>query len=385
MNTIPYMTQQSQPRIGILGGGQLGRMIIQEALSYNIDIHILDPDPRAPCHQIASSFQCGNITDYHTVIAFGTDKDILSVEIENVNIEALETLQQQGKKIFPQPNILRIIKDKGLQKQFLVEHNFPTAPFVLVNNREDIQQQCAFLPAVNKVRTGGFDGRGVAILHSANDLSQAFDSPGILEKWIPFTKELSVIVARNQDKQTATFPVVECEFNSSSNLVELLFSPADISQEIERQAQEIAVKIIESLDMNGLLAVEFFLTNDNQLLVNEIAPRPHNSGHHTIECNYTSQFGQYLRSILNLPLGSTDTILPGVMINLVGEPQHSGQVNIVGINEAMQQKGVFVHLYGKNETKPNRKMGHITVMHENIQEAKRIARKLMQTVKVIAK
>jgi len=371
-------------KIGILGGGQLGQMIIQEAISYNIDIHILDNDPQAPCKSIATSFQQGNITDYQTVMHFGADKDIVSVEIENVNIEALEELQKQGKKIFPQPHILKIIKDKGLQKQFLVDNQFPTSPFFLVENVTDIQKHSSFLPAVNKVRTGGFDGRGVAILHTKNDLSSAFDAPGILEKWIPFTKELSVIVARNENKQIATFPVVECEFNPKSNLVEYLFSPASIDQKTENKALKIAVEIIEALDMIGLLAVEFFLTNDNQLLVNELAPRPHNSGHHTIEGNYTSQFEQYLRAILNLPLGNTDHILPSVMINLVGEEGHSGKVKIQGIQEALQEKGVFFHLYGKKETKPNRKMGHITVMNKNMEEAKKTARKLLEKVKIIS-
>jgi len=382
-NNINWTTI-SRKKIGILGGGQLGRMLIQEAISYDIDIHILDKDPKAPCKNIATSFKCGKITDYDTVIEFGLDKDILSVEIENVNVEALEKLQQMGKQVFPQPEVLRTIKDKGLQKQFLLDNNFPSAPFFLVENIEDIKKHIDFLPAVNKLRTGGFDGRGVSILHNKKDLPLAFDKPGILEKWIPFTKELSVIVARNENKQTATFPIVECEFNPQSNLVEFLFSPANVSKEIELSAKNIAIDIIEKLDMVGLLAVEFFLTQDEQLLVNEIAPRPHNSGHHTIEANETSQFGQLLRSILNLPLGNTQTILPSVMINLVGEETYSGEVKIVGLEDALRQKGVFIHLYGKKETKPDRKMGHITILNENIEEAKGIAKKLMTTIKIIS-
>jgi len=373
-----------QQKIGILGGGQLGRMIIQHAISLNIDIHILDNDPQAPCKNIATSFQHGDINDYNTVLNFGVDKDILSVEIENVNVEALETLQQMGKKVFPQPQVLRTIKDKGLQKQFLVENNFPTAQFFIVDNLKDIESHTDFFPAVNKLRTGGFDGRGVALLHTTKDINLAFDAPGILEKRIPFTKELAVIVARNENKQIKTFPIVECQFSPKSNLVELLFSPANVSEEIEQRAKKLAKDIIQKLDMVGILAVEFFLTEDNKLIVNELAPRPHNSGHHTIEANYTSQFEQFLRAILNLPLANTQTLMPSVMINLIGEENQYGRANIIGLEHILQQKGVFLHLYGKKETKPNRKMGHITIIHENIEEAKNIAKKLMKTTKIVA-
>lgn len=376
--------EKKNQNLGILGGGQLGRMIIQEAISYNIDIHILDNDPNAPCSSIATTFQTGPITDYDTVLKFGEDKDILSVEIENVSIEALEELERKGKKVFPQPHVLRIIKDKGLQKQFYVDNNLPTAPFLLVKDLEDLKANAHFLPAANKLRTGGYDGKGVVLLRSEEDAEKGFDAPGILEKFVPFSKELSVIVARNERKETVAYPVVECEFNPQLNLVEFLFAPADISPETEERAKQIAVDVINRLDMVGILAVEFFLLENGELLINEIAPRPHNSGHHTIECNYTSQFEQYLRAILNLPLGSTDIILPGVMINLLGADGYTGLASFEGMEEAMQQKGVFFHLYGKKETKPFRKMGHVTVALKSIDEAKQIARNLISSIKVIS-
>jgi 5-(carboxyamino)imidazole ribonucleotide synthase len=372
-------------KLGILGGGQLGRMFIQEAISYNVDVHILDGDVNAPCKNIATTFQVGSITDYETVLAFGADKDVISVEIENVSIEALEELERQGKKVFPQPRVLKIIKDKGLQKQFYADNGLPTAPFLLVQDKKEVESNTNFLPAAHKLRTGGYDGRGVVLLKSESDLSQAFDAPGVLEQFVPFAKELSVIVARNEQKQTVAYPVVECEFSPTLNLVEFLFAPASISPEIEEKAKNIALQVIEKLDMVGILAVEMFLLENGDILINEVAPRPHNSGHHTIECNYTSQFEQHMRSILNMPLGATDIVLPGVMINLLGAPGHTGNAFVEGMEKAMQQKGVYFHLYGKKETKPHRKMGHITVALTDLEEAKVIARNLLQKIKVVAR
>lgn len=371
-------------KLGLLGGGQLGRMIIQEAISYNIDVHVLDGDPNAPCKSVAATFQAGSITDYDTVLRFGQDKDVLTVEIENVSIEALEELEKQGKKVFPQPHVLRIIKDKGLQKQFYTDNGLPTAPFILVSDLNELKQNIGFLPAANKLRTGGYDGKGVVLINSREDIENGFDAPGVLEKLIPFSKELSVIVARNENRETVAYPVVECEFNPQLNLVEFLFAPADVSPEIQERAKKIAVDVINKLDMIGILAVEFFLLDSGELLINEIAPRPHNSGHHTIECNYTSQFEQHLRAVLNFPLGSTDIILPGVMINLLGEAGYTGKATFEGMEEAMKQKGVYIHLYGKNETKPFRKMGHVTIALPEIEKAKQIAKKLIDSIKVIS-
>lgn len=371
-------------KLGIIGGGQLGRMFIQEAINYDVSVHILDGDIAAPCKTIATTFTHGVITDYDAVYNFGLDKDILTVEIENVSIEALEALEKMGKAVFPQPRVLKIIKDKGLQKQFYKDHQLPTADFVFIENKAELNTYHDFFPGVQKMRTGGYDGKGVQILKSINETAKGFDVPSILEKMIPFTKELSVIVARNQAGEIAVYPTVECEFSPTANLVEFLFAPAEISKEIETKAQQLAVEIITKLDMVGILAVEYFLLENGELLINEIAPRPHNSGHHTIECNYTSQFEQHLRAIMNLPLGNTDIILPGVMINLLGEEGFEGNAIYQGMEEVMQEKGVYIHLYGKKTTKSNRKMGHLTVALPSLEEAKTKARAAKEKLKIIA-
>lgn len=357
----------SNYRLGILGGGQLGRMIIQEALNLDIDIHILEPDPNAPCAKIASTFTCGSITDYTSVYDFGKKMDSLSVEIENVNIEALYQLEKEGVRVYPQPRVLELIKDKGLQKEFYRQAGIPTAPFKLLQANTDTQELEQNLPCVQKLRTGGYDGKGVQILRTKAELSKAFTEASVVEELIPFTKELSVIVARNESGEMVTYPVVECEFNDA-NLVEFLFAPANISADIEDKARALAMKIITELDMVGLLAVELFLTANNELLVNEIAPRPHNSGHHTIECNACSQFQQHIRTVLNLPLGSTEIISAGAMLNITGEEGFSGPAHFENYEELLKQKGIHLHLYGKANTKPNRKMGHITITGSDITE-----------------
>jgi 5-(carboxyamino)imidazole ribonucleotide synthase len=371
-------------RLGILGGGQLGRMFIQEAINYDVHVHSLDPDPNAPCKSIAHEFTVGSLTDYETVLAFGKDKDVITIEIENVNIEALSLLEKEGKKVFPQPHIIKTIQDKGLQKVFYTENNIPTAPFKLIEDKSDLINNSSNFPFVQKMRTGGYDGKGVQIIRNEADYTKAFETPSIIEEMIPFSKELSVIVARNEKGETQVYPTVECEFNPEANLVEFLFSPADISTEIENKACEIAIDVINKLGMVGILAVEFFLLEDGSLLVNEIAPRPHNSGHHTIECNITSQFEQHMRSVLNMPLGSTKMIHPGVMINLVGEENFEGDVYYEGINDIIALEGVKVHLYGKNKTKSFRKMGHITIFDEHIDLAKTKARQVQKMIKVKA-
>ena len=370
-------------RIGLLGGGQLGRMLLQDAIDLNIHLHCLDPDKNAPCAKIAHSFTVGSLTDYETVINFGKDKHLISVEIENVNVDALKELEKSGVKVFPQPHILELIQDKGLQKQFYQEHQIPTAPFVLIENKAELLENATF-PIVHKLRKGGYDGRGVNVLKSKEDSENSFDSPSILEEKIPFVKELSVIVARNEKGQTKTFPAVECEFNPEANLVEFLFAPAEISAEIEKQAADLAIDVIEKLGMVGLLAVEFFLDENGNLLVNEIAPRPHNSGHHTIECNVTSQFAQHLRAILNLPLGSTEILQAGAMINLLGEKGFEGKVIYDGINQALEIEGVYPHIYGKETTKPFRKMGHVTITDSAIEKVKAKAKKVQGLIKVIS-
>lgn len=370
--------------LGMIGGGQLGRMFIQESTNFDVQVHVLDPDENAPCKSLATSFTKGSLTDYEAVLNFGADKDVITVEIENINIEALEVLESQGKKVFPQPNVLRIIQDKGLQKEFYKENNIPTADFFLIQNESEINQYISSFPLMQKMRKGGYDGKGVQPLRQTADLEKAFTVPSILEKMIPFEKELSVIVARNEKGETAVYPTVECEFSPVANLVEFLFSPAAVSENVEEEARKIAIDVIEKLGMVGLLAVEFFLLKDGSLLVNEIAPRPHNSGHHTIECNVTSQFEQHMRSILNLPLGSTRMIQNGVMINLLGEEGYEGSAFYQGLEEVISIDGVKVHLYGKETTKSFRKMGHITVGNPSLDEAKKIARKVQNIIKIIA-
>ncbi len=370
-------------RLGILGGGQLGRMLIQEAISYDIHVHIMENDENAPSSGIATTFTKGDITNYEDVLAFGKDMDVITVEIENVNIEALYDLEKSGVKVYPQPRVLEIIKDKGAQKEFYQKNAIPTSAFQLLEADENQEVLRSKIPFVHKMRTGGYDGKGVQIIRSENDLINCFTAPSIAEDVVPFEKELSVIVARNERGETAVYPTVECEFNDA-NLVAYLFSPADIDQKIEEKATEIAIDVINKLEMVGILAVELFLTKDGSILVNEVAPRTHNSGHHTIECNVTSQFEQHMRAVLNMPLGSTELIRFGVMLNLIGSEGYSGDVVYEGMDTILMSPGVHPHIYGKATTKPNRKMGHITVSAASMQEAKRIAEKIKNSVRVIA-
>ena len=381
------MQQYIQPdkiRIGVLGGGQLGRMMIQSAINLNLPVCCLDPDPNAPCKHIATEFNVGSLNDFDTVYAFGQDKDVISIEIENVNVEALKKLQSEGKKVFPQPEIIELIQDKGLQKLFYQENNIPSPAFFLIKDKSDITQYASAFPFFQKLRTGGYDGKGVVKLNSADQLDAAFDAPSVLETLIDFDKEISVIVARNERGDINCFPAVECAFNPEANLVEFLFSPANINEDIEKQAVEIAVNIATKLNIVGILAVEMFVTKQGKVLVNEIAPRAHNSGHHSIEGNVTSQFEQHIRAIINLPLGDTGIVRPAVMINLLGEKGHEGAARYEGLDEALGQSGVYVHLYGKAMTKPFRKMGHITVTDKNIDEATRKAIALKNLVKIVS-
>ena len=370
------------PILGVLGGGQLGRMLIQSAINYNQDIHILDPDPNAPCKDIAQQFTVGSLKDFDAVYAFGKDCDLITVEIEAVNTDALQKLADEGKKVYPQPHLLALIQDKRKQKQFYLEHDIPTAEFILTENKAEVFANTTFLPAVNKLGKEGYDGRGVQVLRTATDLDLAFDAPGLLEKLIDFDKEIAVTVARNERGEIVAYPAVECAFHPTANLVEFLFAPAGISPEIEKKAQAIAKDLILKLDLVGILAVELFVTRTGEVLVNEIAPRPHNSGHHTIEANFTSQFEQHLRAVMNWPLGNTALRCPAAMINLLGEPGYEGAVQVEGLDEALAEKGVYIHLYGKKHTKPFRKMGHVTLLGEDIQEVKDKAQRIKALIKI---
>jgi len=375
--------QPQQYKIGILGGGQLGKMLIQSAVNYNLNIAVLDDDANAPCRGI-SQFTKGSLTDYDTVYKFGRDKDIITIEIENVNTEALKALEKDGKKIYPQPEIIELIQDKGLQKMFYQRNNIPSADFFLIESSEQIVKYSGFFPFFQKLRKGGYDGKGVAKLTDPGNLANAFNMPSVLERLVDFDKEISVIVARNANGETKCFPVVECEFSPQANLVEFLFSPANIKKNIEKEAYATAIKLAEKLGIIGLLAVEFFLTKSGELLVNEIAPRPHNSGHHTIEANVVSQFEQHWRAILNLPLGDTSVIKPGVMVNLLGEPGYEGPARYSGMEDVLKFAGVYVHLYGKLETRPFRKMGHVTVVDEDMVKARQKAKTVKALLKIIS-
>ncbi|MDR6782539.1 5-(carboxyamino)imidazole ribonucleotide synthase [Pedobacter africanus] len=376
--------QISDLKLGILGGGQLGRMLIQEGINYNLTTLVLDPDTDAPCKHLANYFECGSITDFDTVYNFGKKADIITIEIEKVNIEALEQLEKEGKQVFPQSRVIRLIQDKGIQKQFFKENNIPTAPFQLVNTRDDIRSSSFAFPYILKQRKDGYDGKGVMKISSAADIEQSFDAPCLIEEMIDFEKEVAVIVCRNPNGDMKTFPMVEMEFNPEANLVEFLISPSTYPESLQNKAEVIAKNIASSLNITGLLAVEMFVTRDGELLVNELAPRPHNSGHQTIEGNYVSQFNQHLRAIFNLPLGDTRSISNAVMINLLGEKNHNGVAKYQGLEKIMAIDGVYVHLYGKKYTKPFRKMGHITVVDQNRDSAIQKANYVKNTLKVIS-
>jgi len=371
--------------IGILGGGQLGRMLIQGAIDLNLKIHVLDPSAEAPARPYAHSFTQGSLTDYDTVMAFGENLDLITVEIENVNTEALAALKEQGKTVYPDPDHLKLIQDKREQKQFYEQHGLPTPPFVLVENQAEVIAHKHRLPAVNKLGKAGYDGRGVQIIRTEADLEKAFDEPGLLEDLIPFEKEIAVLVARNADGQTITYPVVEMVFHPVHNLVEYLFSPADLSVLQAVQAKELAVSVVEKMEYVGLMAVEMFFTKEGTFLINEVAPRPHNSGHHTIRACQTSQYEQHLRAILGLPLGETEQMIPAAMLNLLGEPGHTGPTHYQGMEEALALPGVYPHIYGKAETRPFRKMGHVTLLDKDPTNLQKRAREVGNLLKVVTK
>jgi 5-(carboxyamino)imidazole ribonucleotide synthase len=372
-------------KIGILGGGQLGKMLIQSALDLDLEIHSLDGESESPCSKIAHYFTQGSITDYQTVYNWGKDLDVITIEIENVSVEALHDLQKLGKKVFPQPEVIEIIKDKVIQKQFFKDNGIATADFVIVNNQTEISNHISFLPAVNKLGVGGYDGKGVQILRNEADIEKGFEGRGILEKLIDFEKELAVIIARSESGKISAFPVVEMVFHPEANLVEYLFSPASISPEIETKAIELAKMTAEKIGIVGLLAVELFLTKDGEVLVNEVAPRPHNSGHQTQKGNFTSQFDQHLRAILDLPFGNTDNIMPSAMVNLLGEAGYEGAVKYKGLERILSVENIFPFFYGKKITKPYRKMGHVTILDSDFDKLTEKVNFVKENLKVISK
>lgn len=376
----------SNLKLGIIAGGQLGKMIIQEASKWDIRTFVLDPDEHCPAGSIATGVVTGNPRDFDSVYQFGKQVDLLTFEIENIHIGALRQLKAEGLKIVPDPEILALIQDKGLQKEFYHKHGLPTASYRLCANKEEILRAVSTghltCPFVQKLRKGGYDGRGISVIQGECELENLLDGASVIEDKVRIDKEIAVIAARNKRGETKCFPTVEMVFNRRVNLVEKLICPADINGETMREAERIASRLIESLGMSGLLAVEFFLDDKGDLFINEVSPRPHNSGHHTIESVMTSQFEQHLRAILNLPLGSTHLKMPAVMLNLLGAQGHSGPVKYEGLTESLAIAGVKIHVYGKKLTKPFRKMGHVTILSQNRHEAVEKADKVQQLIKV---
>jgi len=373
----------SSLKMGVIAGGQLGKMLIQEASQWDIATHILDPDEACSARSVASVYVKGDFTDFNDVYNFGKQVDILTFELENVNIEALQKLKAEGLKIVPDPDILALIQDKGLQKEFYAKHDLPTSPFICCEESEitdALERGELVYPFVQKLRKGGYDGRGVSLIHSSKD--ELLKGTSMCEQKVDIEKEIAVIAARNSADEVRCFPAVEMIFNDKTNLVEEIFCPADITSEQATQAQTLAVKIIRDLDMVGLLAVEFFIDKEGKILINEVAPRPHNSGHHTIDSMVTSQHKQLLRAILDLPLGSTEMMKKSVMLNLLGEPGYEGPVYYEGFEECMAIEGVKIHLYGKKETRPSRKMGHVTILSDSLDHALNKAQEVKRLLKV---
>ena len=375
--------------LGILGGGQLGKMLLSETLKYDIRTIVLDPSAEAPARFGCHAFFQGDLMDYDTVYQFGKQADLLTFEIENVNVDALERLEQEGVKVYPTPASLRIIQDKGAQKAFYKAHEIPTAPFEAFDSPSLLAAAVAegrwTYPFVWKSTRFGYDGNGVKIVRNLQDLHALPEGPCIAEQCAEINKELAVIVARSPKGEVVTYPMVEMEFHPEANQVEYVLCPARIAETISSQARKIALQVAEAFGSIGLLAVELFLTKEGEIWVNEVAPRPHNSGHYSIEASYTSQFEQHLRAILDLPLGSTESKVAGVMVNLVGAESYAGDVIYEHIEDVLSLPGVTPHIYGKRQTRPFRKMGHITITHPDIEQARSLAQTVKKTIKVISR
>ena len=375
-------------KLGILGGGQLGKMLLTETRKFDITTFVLDPSNEAPAQFGATKFFVGSLLDYETVYQFGKMCDAITIEIENVNLDALEKLEEEGHIVYPSPKTLRLIQNKGKQKDFYVENNIPTSKhqrFVDLNDlKKALEKDELEFPFVWKCAQFGYDGNGVKICRSTMDLLHLPEVECIAEEMVPFKNELAVIVARNANGEVKTYPVVEMEFHPEANQVEYVICPARIDEKVAQLAIEIALQVSKAFNHIGLLAVEMFQTENDDILVNEAAPRPHNSGHHTIEASYTSQFENHLRSVLNLPLGNTDSKVAGIMVNLVGEEGFSGPVIYENIEKIMAIDGVTPHIYGKKETRPFRKMGHVTIVNEDMAAARKIAEEVKNSIRVIS-
>ena len=376
-------------KLGILGGGQLGKMLLFDTRKFDIQTYVLDPSDEAPCKIACNQFFKGDLMDFETVYHFGKQVDVLTFEIELVNIEALEKLEQEGIKVYPSPKTLKLIQNKGIQKDFYTHNNIPTADYKRFSNltalKAEVEKNPIQMPFVWKCTEFGYDGNGVKIIRAIADLDTLPNVECIAEQMVPFKNELSVIVARNASGEIKTYPVVEMEFHPEANQVEYVICPARIDHAVAEKARAIALTVSEKFNHVGLLAVEMFQTTNDDILVNEVAPRPHNSGHHTIEASFTSQFEQHLRAVLDLPLGNTDSKVAGIMVNLVGEEGFSGDVIYENIEKIMTWDGVTPHIYGKKQTRPFRKMGHVTIANQDLNEARRIAEEVKNTIRVISK
>jgi 5-(carboxyamino)imidazole ribonucleotide synthase len=369
------------PKIGILGGGQLGRMLLQAAANYPVETFAMENDPECPAAHLCHHFVIGDITDFNNVYNFGKGLDALTIEIESVNVEALQKLEEEGVRIFPRPSALATIKNKILQKKFYESINVPSPSFVITQNRPELNHHAAFFPAVHKIAMGGYDGRGVAIIKNEKDITNGFDAPSVLEKLVDIKKEISLIVAINELKEAAFYPPVEMIFNKDLNLLQYQLSPAAMGEKTLWKAEAIALSVVRNLGSAGIFAVEMFIDREDNVWVNETAPRVHNSGHHTIEASYCSQFDMLWRILLGYPLGNTKAILPSAMINIIGEEGFSGKVIYEGLNEVLKIENAFVHLYGKAQTRPGRKMGHVTIVSNSIQDLTHKANIISRTLK----
>jgi 5-(carboxyamino)imidazole ribonucleotide synthase len=371
-------------KVGILGGGQLGRMLLQAAANYQVETHVLENDDECPAAHLCRYFIKGDIRDFETVYRFGKNLDAITIEIENVNIDALEKLESEGIKIYPKPSVLRIIKNKVLQKQYYKDNGIPTAEFAILQSNKEIQHHQHLLPAVQKLAEGGYDGRGVQIIETGASSDLGFDAHSVLEKKVKIKKEIAVIIAVDQHGKTAFYPPVEMVFNKDLNLLDYQLCPADIPQQALWKIEAIAISVVRNFNSPGLFAVELFVDKDDEVYVNETAPRVHNSGHHTIEAHYSSQFDMLLRIILGHPLGNTKPLFPSIMVNIIGCEGHTGSPVYRGLDEVLKIDNAFVHLYGKLQTKPGRKMGHITILSNEKQDLIHKANKIKQTLSVVA-
>ena len=379
----------SQAKLGILGGGQLGKMLLSTTRKWDINTHVLDPSADAPSRIACDHFEQGDFKDYQTVYNFGKNLDVLTIEIEHVNTDALRQLEKEGVQTYPNAATLELIQNKGVQKDFYAQHNIPTSAYMRFENLslllQAVETEKLRLPFVWKAAKMGYDGNGVKIIRKREDLDYLTDQECMVEDLVPFTHELAVTVVRNPSGEVKTYPVVEMEFHPEANQVEYVLCPARIDDSIKEKATQIALQVSNALNHVGLLAVELFLTEEGNIFVNEVAPRAHNSGHHTIETSITDQFEQHIRAVLNLPLGNTDLIVAGVMVNLVGAEGHTGQVHYNNIEKALNMKGVSAHIYGKKQTRPFRKMGHVTIVDQDINTARETAERVKQLITVISK